>query len=74
MVLDQQVQNNPTNYIKQYLNLCDELESYLDSSMPNLNKQNELLARINRLSNWIRNDDTLSHEDKYTLLGDDMYE
>lgn len=74
MVLDQQVQNNPTNYIKQYLNLCDELESYLDSSIPNLNKQNELLARINRLSNWIRNDDTLSHEDKYTLLGDDMYE
>lgn len=74
MVLDQQVQNNSTNYIKQYLNLCDELESYLDSSMPNLNKQNELLARINRLSNWIRNDDTLSYEDKYALLGDDMYE
>ena len=73
MVLDQQVQNNSTNYIKQYLNLCDELESYLDSSMPNLNKQNELLARINRLSNWIRND-TLSYEDKFALLGDDMYE
>lgn len=74
MVLDQQVQNNSTNYIKQYLNLCDELESYLDSSMPNLNKQNELLARINRLSDWIRNDDTLSYRDKYALLGDDMYE
>lgn len=66
--------SNSTNYIKQYLNLCDELESYLDSSMPNLNKQNELLARINRLSNWIRNDDTLSYEDKFALLGDDMYE
>lgn len=74
MVLDQQVQSNSTNYIKQYLNLYDELESYLDSSMPNLNKQNELLARINRLSNWIRNDDTLSHEDKYALLGDEIYE
>lgn len=74
MVLDQQVQSNSTNYIKQYLNLCDELESYLGSSMPNLNKQNELLAKINRLSNWIRNDDTLLYEDKYALLGDDMYE
>lgn len=74
MVLGQQVQNNSTNYIEQYLNLCDELESYLDSSMPNLNKQNELLARINRLSDWIRNDNTLSYEDKYALLGDDMYE
>ena len=42
--------------------------------MPNLNKQNELLAKINRLSNWIRNDDTLLYEDKYALLGDDMYE
>lgn len=66
--------SNSTNYIEQYLNLCKELEFYLDSSMPNLNKQNELLARINRLSNWIRNDDTLSYEDKFALLGDDMYE
>lgn len=73
MVLDQQVQSNSTNYINQYLTMYKELEFYLDSSMPNIDKQNKLLSKINILSDWIRNDNTISDEDKHTLLGDELY-
>lgn len=66
--------SNSTNYINQYLTLSKELEFYLDSSMPNIDKQNKILAKINILSNWIRNDNTISYEDKYAILGDELYD
>ena len=71
-------ESNLINYIDEFMNLCDQLEFYyqnywLNSSTPNIDEQNKLLAKVNKLSNWIRNDNTISDEDKYTLLGDELY-
>lgn len=62
------------NYITKYISLMNEITRIYESSMPNYNKAEELLQKDNKFILWIRNDDTLSYEDKFALLGDDMYE
>lgn len=62
------------NYITKYISLMSEVTKIYESSMPNYNKAEELLQKANKFTPWIRNDDTLSYEDKYTLLGDEIYE
>lgn len=62
------------NYITKYILLMDEVTRIYESSIPNYNEAEMLLQKANRFIPWIRNDDELSDEDKYALLGDEIYE
>ena len=66
--------SNPTNYINQYILLMNEVTRIHESSMPNYNKAEELLQKANKFIPWIRNDNTISDEDKYAILGDELYD
>lgn len=67
-------QSNSTNYINQYILLMNEVTRIYESSMPNYNKAEELLQKANRFIPWIKNDNTLCFEDKYAILGDELYD
>ena len=56
------------NYIELYLSKIKLLQHSLDSPMPNLNEQNKLLEQINKLTQMINNDRTISIDIKSKLL------